>query len=320
MSEPKRKIKLDTTSNKAKEIYDVLVIDRSSSMSYQKATTIQGINNYVKKLQEDSELLGIPTYLSMICFDTDVETFFTFTDVKEFVPLNDETYKPNGMTALNDAVGLAIDMLRERLKGREADDNIDVTVTVFTDGQENASKNYPGSPNTTLKGLVKELEDTYKWSFAFVGGGSLETVVAQAGLLGINAGSTVAYTVGAAGPAGPVGAIGDQMSMAKSMRSRSFSTGIKSTGDYFTSVNPTPNNLTPSQQQLHNKHFGTGIGDNVIGVGDALDAVTSYGIFDTVVDTVTGIASSIGDGISSVADTVGDVGSAVGDCASSMAD
>lgn len=246
MSEPLRNIKLEPTNNKAREVYDILVVDRSSSMSYQKDTTITGINAYVKKLQEDSENLKIPTFLAVIFFDTEVEVMFGFTDVKEFVPLNANNYVPNGMTALNDGVGTAIEMLQTKFKGREADENIDVTVTVFTDGEENMSKKYPGKSNLALKGLVKELEDSYKWSFAFMGGGSLEQATEQARGLGISGQSVMSYSIGVAGAAGPQGAIGDTMGRAKSMRTMAFARGEeKTSGGYFTGVNTLPVDITP---------------------------------------------------------------------------
>lgn len=246
MSEPLRNIKLEPTNNKAREVYDILVVDRSSSMSYQKDTTITGINAYVKKLQEDAESLKIPTFLAVIFFDTEVEVMFDFTDVKEFVQLNTHNYVPNGMTALNDGVGKAIEMLQTKFKGRETDENIDVTVTVFTDGEENMSKKYPGRSNLALKGLVKELEDSYKWSFAFMGGGSLEQATEQARGLGISGQSVMSYSIGAAGAAGPQGAIGDTLGRAKSMRTMAFARGAeKTSGGYFTGVNTLPVDITP---------------------------------------------------------------------------
>lgn len=77
----KRKIKIDTTP-KTKEAYEVLIIDRSSSMAYQRDTTIKGINTYVKNLKEESEKYGIKTQLMMIMFDSEVEVMYSLQILK----------------------------------------------------------------------------------------------------------------------------------------------------------------------------------------------------------------------------------------------
>ena len=76
--------------------------------------------------------------------------------------INDSTYTPASLTPLYDAMGFSISKLQHYLEGK---DNYDVLVTVLTDGEENASKEYTGS---TIKKLVDDLKQQ-NWTFTYIG-------------------------------------------------------------------------------------------------------------------------------------------------------
>lgn len=233
----KRKIKLEDDKEKEpKEAYEVLVIDRSGSMSYQKDEVIKGINDYVAGLQKAAADCKVNTQLAVFIFDTTVTRLFDFTPVAEFAPFTNETYVPQGLTALNDATMDALDLVRERLKGREAAKNVDVTISIYTDGFENASKKYPNVNGqcAEIKGLIKEVTDTYKWTVSFIGAGSKEAVQAQAVSMNIPIGNVTAYRAGGQGATTSWGNMED----ARSMKMMAFASGAeKSATSYF--VQPT---------------------------------------------------------------------------------
>lgn len=298
-----RKIKLDTTST-IKTAYEVLIIDRSSSMSYQKDTTLEGINKYVNNLKTESTKHGINTQIMMIMFDSNVETLYPFTDIKEYVDLNANTYLPNGMTALNDAVMTGITAVQEAVKGREKDPDIDVTISIFTDGFENASKTYPNNQegeNIHLKGLIKELTDEYKWTIAYTGAGSAEQAIAQAQSLNIPIGNTLNYCAGAAGPSGASGALGSIGLSARSAKMDSFAKGLeKTSATYFTDV-------------------GAGSAMHMVApTPDISNLATS--IADAVIDSSSLIGDILATAASSTADVVSGVASAACDCAAGCCD
>ena len=81
--------------------------------------------------------------------------------------LNETTYYPNGMTAMNDGIGVAIDKAGERLsKTKEEDRPSKVIVLIITDGDENYSKEYTG---TKIKEMIDTQQNTFNWEFIFLG-------------------------------------------------------------------------------------------------------------------------------------------------------
>ena len=238
MSEPVRPIKIESPEAKDRKIYDVLVIDKSTSMTYQKADTINGVNKYIQKLREDVAGSQLQTFISVIQFGSNVETMIKNTDIKEVPELTDHNYAPAGMTALNDAVYAAITLLRKELAGHEGDDNIDVTISVFTDGDENHSTIYPNDPHTrenaSLKNLIKELTENFKWTFTFTGAGRQSEVARAAHALNIS--NTVSYNAGVKGVGG-TSDVFDGMTLARSAKLSAFANkGTKLTANYFTNV------------------------------------------------------------------------------------
>lgn len=239
-----RPIKLATES-KDREVYDVLVIDRSGSMGQGYNNTITGINNYIDNLKKDTEATGVKTYISIILFNDKIELLMNCEDIKEIPKFDKSNYIVSGTTALNDGVGAAIELLREKLKGREGDEDIDVSVTVFTDGEENSSVNYPrdnpySSENKKLKDYIQELTESYKWTFSFIGAGTDKSVTAAAASFNIAPDNVVSYNMTSTNHDGLVATL-SRMSYARSAKMMSFSSGIKSTDSYLNSSTVIPN-------------------------------------------------------------------------------
>jgi Mg-chelatase subunit ChlD len=76
--------------------------------------------------------------------------------------IDDKTYKPDASTPLFDAMGFGINKLKQSLKGQT---DYNVLVTILTDGEENASKEFSGKD---IKKLVEELKQN-RWTFTYIG-------------------------------------------------------------------------------------------------------------------------------------------------------
>ena len=76
--------------------------------------------------------------------------------------IDDKTYKPNASTPLFDAMGFSINKLKQSLQGQT---DFNVLVTILTDGEENASKEFSGND---IKKLVEELKQN-RWTFTYIG-------------------------------------------------------------------------------------------------------------------------------------------------------
>lgn len=209
---------------KPKTSYDYVILDKSGSMSIVKQATINGINGYIRQLKADAEQLGANVLVSLMTFDHEIHSLMRSTPIKEVPEFSEATYKPSGGTALADAVGEAISHFREELKGREGDDDIDVTISVFTDGQDLDSKKYS---MRDITGMTQELKDQFGWTFTITGQGTQQEVQQQADSLGIA--NVASYSNG------NVGVAFDTLRTARSTKLQSYSKlGAKSATSFFT--------------------------------------------------------------------------------------
>ena len=110
----------------------VFILDRSTSMEQMREEAINGFNQFVKAQQE---LPGKATF-SFVLFDTDVVTVYDDADLKKIPALTYDTYKPQGMTALLDAIGMTVERYKHAKKSEKT------IVAISTDGAENASRKY----------------------------------------------------------------------------------------------------------------------------------------------------------------------------------
>ena len=142
-------------------IFNLIIIDESGSMQSIKKAAIDSVNETIQTIRsaqkkyEDQE-----HFVSLVTFNDDVKTIYECVPVDEVKELSSETYQPNGWTALYDAMGISLNALLPKVA-----ENDKVLVTVITDGEENASKEYSGK-------AIKALEDELKakgWVFAYIG-------------------------------------------------------------------------------------------------------------------------------------------------------
>ena len=143
------------------KIFNLIIIDESGSMQSIKKEAIDSVNETIQtirsaqKKHEEQE-----HYVSLVTFNDDVKTVHDCVPVSEVTELTSETYQPACCTALYDAMGLSVNVLRKKVADVDK-----VLVTVVTDGYENASREYSGK---AIKALVDELKDK-GWVFAYIG-------------------------------------------------------------------------------------------------------------------------------------------------------
>lgn len=167
----------------------IFVLDHSGSMNTITEIARSSFNEQLQTCKKESH--DQDTFVSLIEFSDDAELVFreiSIDDVRELAG-----YYTDNMTALYDAIGLAVSTLREIPELTE-EKNHSALVIVVTDGLENYSKDFKGEPGRIrLKSLVEELEGTGKWTFTFMGAGQDVMKTAVAGM-SIGAGNAMQFT------------------------------------------------------------------------------------------------------------------------------
>ena len=142
-------------------IHITMVIDKSGSMYQSRQDVVGGVQKIID--EQKSNKNGKCT-ISLYTFNDKVNEVFVGKDVNDF---EDFKYSPDGMTAMNDGLGVAIDNTGKWLAAMNEEDRPGkVMVAVFTDGMENYSREY------TLKQVqdkIKEQTEKYSWEFVYLG-------------------------------------------------------------------------------------------------------------------------------------------------------
>jgi len=148
-----------------KNLTEVVVIaDRSASMNMVASEARTGFNNFLEEQKKCKVGRCVMTYVQ---FNTDYDIVHAGVPVESVEPLNEFNYRPEGWTALYDAVGRAIDEVGSRLSNTpEAQRPGNVIFVIMTDGQENASREYT---REQVKQKIEHQQTTYSWSFVFLG-------------------------------------------------------------------------------------------------------------------------------------------------------
>ena len=150
----------------------VLIVDNSGSMANMLEETIHGINEFIdnqRKVEGNAKV-------TLVFFNDEYEIPFNNIDLKTFPKITVEHYHTSGMTALLDAIGKTINIVRNRNTNPDK-----VIVCIITDGYENSSTEFIGN---VINKTIKSLEKDNNWEFMFLGADIDSFGVA--GSLGIN--------------------------------------------------------------------------------------------------------------------------------------
>lgn len=135
-----------------------IVLDETGSMSSRIPETISGFNEYVGDLKK----LKVPVSVTLTKFNSKkVEVVYADKLIKDVPELNNDTYRPDELTPLYDAVGKTITEIDKKKLGKKT-----VLVVIMTDGQENASKEYN---QKKIFDLISEKQKKDGWTFVFMG-------------------------------------------------------------------------------------------------------------------------------------------------------
>ena len=124
--------------DKKKKTYIAVVLDSSGSMQKIKKEVIQGFNEHAATIRAGSGN-QLDSKVCLMTFASYVNPPVLWcVDAKQLKDLTEESYKPDGMTAMLDCVGVTIDKLEEQEDIE--DEQTAVLVLVVSDGRENNSR------------------------------------------------------------------------------------------------------------------------------------------------------------------------------------
>ena len=165
------------------------LIDRSGSMQGLRRDVVDGFNDFVEDQRDGAGECS----LTLVQFDSEdpCEVILDAVPLANVKPLTKAQYEPRAMTPLLDAVGgliQRVDARLDALNGKE-----DQVVVVFTDGLENASREWS---REDLFDRIKERQGD-GWSFVFLGANQDSYAAGQG--LGLGDGSIQDFAADAGG-------------------------------------------------------------------------------------------------------------------------
>ncbi|WP_072008497.1 vWA domain-containing protein [Hymenobacter sp. IS2118] len=147
-------------------VYNLLILDESGSMDIVRQTTVNGFNELVQTVQglarefpEKKQVVSLTTFNGL-----GIKEKLFMQEASALQQLTLADYQPSSMTPLHDAIGQSVSKLRNVLATTGAA-NFQVLVTVLTDGEENASREYSRS---TIRQLIEGLKEQ-DWTFTYIG-------------------------------------------------------------------------------------------------------------------------------------------------------
>jgi len=137
------------------KVWNILIIDKSSSMFENKKLIRDGYNILIKEQIENKS----ENRFTVFTFNTFVEKIRDeyFPNVKE---ITEDEYKTFGLTCLLDAIGIVYEFIQAQT------DIKNIVITLITDGVENSSTKYNKGQ---LNDIKEKLNKYYKIKFIFIG-------------------------------------------------------------------------------------------------------------------------------------------------------
>jgi len=136
-----------------------VIIDGSGSMSGIKNDVVKGINEFIKEQQDEIQATGDTVQFSLVTFDSNVQEVYLKEDISLVKPVSTKDTFLGGGTALLDAVG-------RTLTTAEDDAALRNIVVIYTDGGENASREFT---KDQIRELFERLDKAGNWQFIFLG-------------------------------------------------------------------------------------------------------------------------------------------------------
>jgi uncharacterized protein YegL len=186
----------------------IFVIDGSGSMGTKANDVRGGFNTYVDELRKNKKA---DYSLSAIVFNTSVFPLFSQKDLKDVPELTTQNYVPGGGTALYDAIGAALDEIKDvstkfcsvcgtkrnnghkfcaQCGGKLDNEKSTYLLIIMTDGEENSSKTYR---KHHIAQKIKDKEAQGNWTVVYLGAN--QDAMAEGTAMGVQVGNTLTYDV-----------------------------------------------------------------------------------------------------------------------------
>jgi hypothetical protein len=147
--------------------YYHIILDQSGSMQDCLQSTISGFNEQLQVIRSlEGRFPEQEIRLGLTRFNEEVMHTYFARPADRVAKLTSAIYHPNGSTALYDAIGLSTQKLKDSIELELIAGLATVVVVILTDGYENSSRYYNLNQ---VKGLIRELEATGKWTFSYLG-------------------------------------------------------------------------------------------------------------------------------------------------------
>ena len=184
-------IHLKQDAMKNKRTYYHLILDRSGSMSGLIEQTVEGVNQQIRRIREIGERLPEQELItSLTLFNHRISKTWNYIRSGQLRELTYADFRPDGNTALYDAIGVTINDVQQAVGSEIENDEASVVVVIITDGYENASANFT---HDQVASMIGGLEQSGKWTFSYLGA-TLDAVdIAQS--LNINKNNAMHYNV-----------------------------------------------------------------------------------------------------------------------------
>ena len=140
-------------------IHYVLILDKSGSMRDIKSLAISSFNEQIDRIRKiKAANPDVEVRITLTTFNDEIRQNAFCQDIDHLKKLSAVTYQPDSMTALYDAVGITYRKMSDVVLAHEK-----VVFAVFTDGLENASKEF------TAEDVSRIIEESDKkgWDFSF---------------------------------------------------------------------------------------------------------------------------------------------------------
>ena len=142
-------------------------------------STIDGFNSFLET--QSQKVGGDQALFSLSQFDHKTTPCYSNLPGTQVPRLTTETFKPDGSTALYDAIGETIDEIVPQ-------DHETIIIVILTDGEENSSRTYNA---TQIKRLISTKTEL-GWEFVFLGAN--QDAVLVGGQLGIDPRTAMTFT------------------------------------------------------------------------------------------------------------------------------
>ena len=151
---------------KKKTIYH-LIVDKSGSMSDSIENTINGFNEQVNRIHKmEKEFTEQEITIGLSTFNQENYNHFFQCPPSAVRKLTTESYRPDGLTALLDSIGLVSTQIEKDIKEQSEKIDTTVVIVILTDGHENSSRLFKLED---IRKMISRLEETEKWTFSFIG-------------------------------------------------------------------------------------------------------------------------------------------------------